>query len=173
MSRALAASALTVLLASCSAASAGTIPRVEKARIHAVLHPYDFFPASLPKGLIYIGFEQTSLSPAVCGRMVTIQFAGAGVGELYWSSSRACDRQGRVACTGTGYPGYGFGIGYTIRATINHRTVWFSPGNHGSNAWTCIPLRVGGFRDWAAVGIWESNFITPRQAMSLVAHARR
>ena len=52
--------------------------------------------------------------------------------------------------------------------------LFFSQGNHGSNAWACVPLKVGGFADWAVVGIWESNpAITPAQAMHLVAYARR
>jgi hypothetical protein len=46
-------------------------------------------------------------------------------------------------------------------------------GNHGSNAWACIPVRVAGSADMAVVGIWESNFMTPVQAMNLVAKARR
>jgi hypothetical protein len=35
-----------------------------------------------------------------------------------------------------------------------------------------IPLTVHGSKDTAVVGIWESNFMTARQAMSLVAHAK-
>jgi hypothetical protein len=155
-------------------AVAGTVPPVEKARIHAILSPYDFYPASLPKGLIYISFKQTALTPSVCGINVTIQFAAAGDREIDWSSSRDCDGQGRVNCNATGYPGYAFGMTFNRKtAVINHRRVWFSMGNHGSNAWMCIPLRVSGYTDWAAVGIWESNFISPAQAMRLVAYAHR
>jgi hypothetical protein len=156
------------------AASAATLPPVEKAHIHAIVSPYDYYPASMPKGLTFIKWRRTALSPTVCGTNVTIQFAAAGGREIDWSSSRDCDGQGRVTCNATGYPGYTFGIGYNARHTvINHRRVFFSMGNRGSNAWACIPLRVGGFGDWAVVGIWESNFITPRQAMNLVAHASR
>jgi len=153
--------------------STGALPPVEHARIHAVLAPYDFFPASLPKGLIYISWKETSLDPTVCGTNATIEFAAAGDRQINWSSSRDCDGQGRVRCSTTGYPGYVFGMGYSQTAVINGRRVYFSPGNHGSNAWACIPLTVGGAADVAVVGIWESNFITPRQAMNLVAYARR
>ena len=154
-------------------ASAGTVPPIEHARIHAVLSPYDFFPASLPKGLIYINWKETALSVSVCGTNVTIEFAAAGYRQIEWSSSRDCDGQGRVRCSSTGYPGYAFGMGHNKSAVINGRHVYFSLGNHGSNAWACIPLKVGGFADMAVVGIWESNFITPQQAMTLVAQARR
>lgn len=166
--------AALTLAAGAGAASERTVPPTEKARIHAVLSPYDFYPASLPRGVIYISWEQKSLDPVVCGRNVTIQFAAAGGKEIDWSSSRDCDSAGKVRCSANGYPGYGFGIGFGAkRATINHRRVFFSAGNHGSDAWACIPLRVGGLADWAVVGIWESNFITPQQAMRLVAFARR
>lgn len=153
--------------------SAGTLPPTEHARIHAVLSPYDFFPASLPKGLIYINWKETALPVSVCGSNVTIEFAAAGYRQIEWSSSRDCDGQGSIRCNPTGYPGYAFGMGHDKSALINSRRVFFSQGNHGSNAWACIPLKVGGFADMAVVGIWKSNFITPRQAMTLVAQARR
>jgi len=40
-----------------------------------------------------------------------------------------------------------------------------------SNAWTCARLRTVNGRDYVAVGIWESNCITPAAAMRLVAHS--
>jgi len=157
-------------------AGASALPPAQKARIHALLAPYDFYPARLPNGLIFINFKETHPGPSVCGPAVTIRFAAAGGKEIDWASSRDCNGAGKVSCNPTGYPGRGggFGIGYgSRRATINHRRVFFSAGNHGSNAWACIPLKVGGYRDWAVVGIWESNFISRKQAMRLVAFAAR
>jgi len=172
MKRLLTLAALCAVLVGVQTASAGPVPRNAEARIHAVLAPYDFYPSKLPRGLIFINWTQTPLSPSVCGTSVTIQFAAAGGRQIHWSSSRDCDKQGRVRCSPDGYPGYGFGLSYDSRATINGRRVFFSGGNHGSNAWACIPIKVAGTADWAVVGIWESNFITPRQAMNLVAYAK-
>ena len=170
---ALAVLAAAALIGVTSVASAAPVPKIEKARIHAILSPYDFFPASLPKPLIFISWKETDLSPTVCGTSVTIQFAAAGDRQINWSSSRDCDHRGQVRCSAGGYPAYSFGLAYNVRrTTINRRHVFFSHGNHGSNAWACIPLKVGGLRDWAVVGIWESNFISPTQAMRLVAYAR-
>ncbi len=169
---------LVVLFGVCIAAiaplaSSGPVPRMPKAQIHALISPYDFYPARISGGLIYIKWADKGLSPSVCGELADITFAAAGGKQLIWSSSRACDGQGRVGCSARGYPGYADNLGNTQRATINHRRIYFSQGNHGSNAWTCIPLgKVGGFNDFAAVGIWE-NYLTPLQAMQLVATAAR
>jgi hypothetical protein len=78
---------------------------------------------------------------------------------------------GESVAFATGCSGYAFGMLLTRRATINGRRVFFSQGNHGSNAWACIPRNTGGFRDVAVAGLWE-NFMTPQAAMQLVAHAR-
>lgn len=167
------AAALVLCLWSASSASAQplTIPVAERARIHAVLSPYDYYPAHLPAGLIFASWNKTRLSPTACGTDVNIEFAGSG--RLTWSSSRSCISNGRIACSSSGYPGYGFFMAVGEQtAMINSRRVHFSVGNHGSNAWACIPLRVNGSADMAVVGIWESNFMTPHDAMQLVAYAR-
>lgn len=167
----------TATFAAASPASAQTqksvnIPPVERARIHAVLSPYDYYPAHLPAGLIFIDWKQAQLTPMVCGTNVNMEFAGSGQGRIIWSSSRSCTSNGRIACSSSGYPGYGFDMDIGEQtAVINSRRVYFSLGNHGSNAWACIPLRLNG-ADMAVVGIWESNFMTPRDAMQLVAYAR-
>jgi hypothetical protein len=161
------------LAAAAPLASSGSVPHMPKAQIHALISPYDFYPARISGGLIYIKWQDHGLSPSVCGELADITFAAAGGKQLIWSSSRACDGQGRVGCSARGYPGYADDIGVSQKATINHRRIYFSQGNHGSNAWTCIPLgKVGGFTDFAAVGIWE-NYLTPLQAMQLVASAVR
>jgi hypothetical protein len=153
-------------------AASSPIPSSERSRIHAVLSPYDFYPQSIPNGLIYTRWKRADLSPMACGTSVTIEFA-QGNRQIVWSSSRDCDSRARVLCSSTGYPGYGFDLGADKNAIINGRKVFFSMGNHGSNAWACIPVRVAGSADMAVVGIWESNFMTPVQAMNLVAKARR
>lgn len=105
----------------------------------------------------------------VCGQDITVSFAGKD--RVEWSSSRDCGDDGAPACHNDGYPGYMFGLDASQTAGINGRRVYFSPGNHGSNAWACIPVRVAGCRDMAVVGIWEDS-MTPRAAMNLVAYAR-
>ena len=158
----------TVLLG--MAPRAASVPQTERVRMHALAGPYDFYPASLPSGLIYLKWKRTVLSPMACGKNLSIVFKSAGR-EIDWSSSRDCNADANVACHADGYPGYGFIMNATDSAKINGRRVYFSSGNHGSNAWACIPLRVGGYTDMAVVGIWE-NFMNPRDAMNLVAHAQ-
>ena len=172
MSRWLVASMACALALCAQAAAAGTIPTAVQARIHAVLSPYDYFPASLPKGLVYDSWKQTHLAPAACGTNVTMEFAGAGGRQVDWSSSRDCDSKGNVKCSADGYPGYAYDISYDARrATIDGRQAFFSEGNYGSNAWACIPVRTGRAADWAVVGIWESGSMSPADAMQLVAAA--
>jgi len=168
------AAAVGVSLVAASASVAAVVPPGVHARIHALAAPYDYLPAKLPAGLIYINWKSShpSALPTVCGDAVSVTFAAAGGKQVQWSASRDCDSQGRVACFNNGYPGYSFGMLVDQRATINGRLVFFSGGNHGSNAWACIPAKTGGFNDMAVVGIWESNFITPRAAMQVVAYAR-
>jgi hypothetical protein len=161
------------LVLTSSVATASTVPRIERVRIQALLAPYDYLPARLPSGLIYIRWSERELSPSVCGSALIVTFAGPSGNRVEWSASRACDNQGRVRCSASGYPGYSFGMRVDHRATINGRRVFFSQGNHGSTAWTCFPTKTGGFSDAVAIGIWESNFLTPRAAMQLVAGARR
>jgi hypothetical protein len=146
-------------------------------RVHAVMSPYDYFPVGvIPAGTILDGQakldEHPSSLPLVCGPVFTANFAAPGGKRLAWSTSRDCSSGGVTACHEDGYPGYGFGMAADRQAVINGRRVFYSTGNHGSNAWACIPLRVNGFADVAVVGMWESNFLTPRRAMILVAHAR-
>lgn len=59
-----------------AAASTRRIPRVEQSRMHALLAPYDFYPANLPAGLIYINWRSNQLSPMACGKNLAITFAG-------------------------------------------------------------------------------------------------
>ncbi len=167
--------ALTVCVLICTvllgpAAQAASVPQTERVRMHALTGPYDFYPASLPPGLKYLKWKRTALSPMACGTNLSIVFTNGGK-EIDWSSSRDCNADANVACRADGYPGYGFIMSATYSAKINGRRVYFSSGNHGSNAWACVPLRVGGYADMAVVGIWE-NFMKPRDAMNLVAYAQ-
>lgn len=167
--------AVGISLVAASASVAAVVPPGTHARIHALTAPYDYLPAKVPAGLIYVNWKSShpSALPTVCGDTLSVTFAAAGGKQIQWSASRDCDGRGRVGCFNNGYPGYGFGMPVDQRATINGRLVFFSQGNHGSNAWTCIPTKTGGVNDMAVAGIWESGFITPRAAMQLVASARR
>jgi hypothetical protein len=140
-------------------------------QMNAVAGRYGFYPSSIPAGLHFSSWKTTQLKPKACGISLEIAFDGDG-GHLDWSSSRDCGETGNTRCYNSGYPGYDFEMTATQTARINGREVYFSVGNHGSNAWACIPLTVHGSREMAVVGIWESNFMTPQQAMNLVAHAR-
>jgi len=146
-------------------------------RFHAVMSPYDYLPAGeVVPGLVLDGTakidEEPSSLPRVCGPLFTAGFVAPGDKRIVWSTSRDCNSQGVTTCHPDGYPGYAFGLPADKRAVINGRRVFYSSGNDGSNAWACIPLKVNGFADVAVVGIWESNFMTPRRAMLVVAHAR-
>ncbi len=146
-------------------------------RIHAVLSPYDFFPAApAPAGMILDGRanldESPSSLPRVCGAVFTASYAAPGGRRMVWSTSRDCNSGGVTACHQDGYPGYSFGLPADRQAIINHRRVFFSNGNEGANAWACIRLKVNGFADVAVAGLWQNHFLTPRQAMMIVAHAR-
>jgi hypothetical protein len=162
----------TLLRPAGASAASSPIPSLARSKIHAALTPYDFYPQSIPAGLTYVSWKRADLSPMACGTSVTIHFA-QGSRQIDWSSSRDCDSGARVVCNSTGYPVYGFDLSADKTAVINGRKVFFSMGNHGSNAWACIPVRVGGYADMAVAGIWESNFMTPAQAMNLVAKAGR
>lgn len=155
-------------------ARSATVPAPVHARIHAVMSPYDYLPASLPRSVRYINwiYDQPAGFPQACGQVLAVVFAAAGGKRIEWSSSRDCASNGQVNCFTDGYPNYGFGLPVTRQTVINGRRVFFSQGNHGSNAWACIGLRTSGFADMAVAGLWESGFLTPRQAMSLVAFAR-
>jgi len=121
-------------------------------------------------GYIFIDWKHSYLDPTVCGQMLTIEFAAPGGDrQIEWTSSRACNPSGRIACSATGYA---YQMLVDRRATIGGRQVYFSLGNHGSNAWMCVPLKTTYGTDYVEIGIWESNFITPIQAMRLVAYAR-
>ena len=135
-------------------------------------NPYAFYPSSLPPGLHFSSSKTAQLTPKACGLDLEITYAGDGK-HLEWSSSRDCGATGATRCYDDGYPGYDFAMDATQTARINGRRVYFSVGNHGSNAWACIRVTVGGVKDMAVVGIWESNFMTPQQAMRLVAYATR
>lgn len=163
---------LAIVTALAVPTNAGTpIPASEKLKMNAVIGPFGFYPSSLPSGLIFTTWKTTQLTPMACGLNLFIAFAGDGH-RLEWSSSRDCGKTASPACYDDGYPGYDFEMDASQSVRINSRRVYFSPGNHGSNAWACIPLTIGGFKDMAVVGIWESNFMTAQQAMNLVAHAR-
>jgi len=166
---------LALMLASptAHAAAGGPVPSNERTRMRVLLSPYAYVPASLPPSYIFIDWKHSYLDPSVCGQMLTVEFAAPGGDrQINWTSSRACTTTGRVACSATGYRGYAYGMFADRKATINGRRVYFSQGNHGSNAWTCLPLRTSYGLDYVEIGIWESNFITPTQAMQLVARAR-
>jgi hypothetical protein len=161
--------ALSAIAASANAAA--LIPASEKTKMKVLMGRFGFYPSSFPPGLLFGTWRTTRLSPKACGVNLEISFAGDGK-RLDWSSSRDCGESGSPACYNDGYPGYDFQMEAEQRARINGRRVYFSPGNHGSNAWACIPLTLGGSKDMAVVGIWESNFMTAQQAMNVVAHAR-
>jgi hypothetical protein len=163
---------LPLLIALSAPATAGNpLSAAAKLKMKAMIGPYGFYPSTIPSGLLFITWKTNQLTPRACGLNLDITFAGDGK-HLDWSSSRDCGATASPACYNNGYPGYDFEMDASQTARINGRRVYFSPGNHGSNAWACIPLTIGGFKDMAVVGIWESNFMTPQQAMSLVAHAR-
>ena len=157
--------------ASPAAVSGDLVPAVERQRMQALIAPYAYVPASLPRGFVYIDWKHADLTPSVAGQLLTIDFALPGGGQIVWTSSRACDTQGRIGPSATGYPGYGYGMTVNRSGVIAGRVVYFSQGNHGSNAWTCVPIETAWGVDYVAVGIWESNGITPQQAMQLVAYA--
>jgi hypothetical protein len=154
------------------ATSDDLVPAAERERMRALLpDEYAYVPASLPAGFIYIDWKHAELTPHLAGQLLTIDFASPGAGQIVWTSSRACDTKGRVRPSATGYPGYGYGMITDRSAVINGRVVYFSTGNHGSNAWTSIPVETADGTDYVAVGVWESNCLTPEQAMQLVAYA--
>ena len=129
-------------------------------------------PTSMPAYLKLQESKIMPLEPARCGNMLYRYYEGNGE-RLEWTSSLDCDQHGTVKCFESGYPGYDFVLLTPEQhAIINGRRVFFSTGNHGSNAWACIPQVVHGKPTMAVVGIWESNFLTPDQAMRLVAGAR-
>jgi len=128
-----------------------------------------YYPASLPASMAYVSKSVQPLQPRTCGSVLVIEYAGSGE-RLEWMSSRDCGPKG-TKCYENGFPGYDFELTPQQSAVINGRRVFFSIGNHGSNAWACIPTSTHGHLDMLVVGIWESNFLTPREAMNLVAHA--
>ncbi len=147
-------------------------------RVHAVMSPYDFFPvAALPAGAVLDGQANLDETPAdlprVCGPLFTAAYAAPGGKKLVWSTSRDCNSGGVTACHPDGYPGYAFGLPVDRQATINNRRVFFSSGNEGDNVWACIRLKVNGFDDVAVAGMWENHFLTPTQAMEMVARAQQ
>lgn len=148
------------------------IPTVERTRMGSLLSPYAYVPTSLPHGYIYIDWKHTPLSPSVAGELLTIEFAAPGGRQVVWTSSRAVAPNGSLGPSATGYPGYGYGMAVSRSAYINGVHVFFSAGNQGSNAWATFTIHPSGGTDYVAVGIWESNALTPMQAMQLVAHAR-
>lgn len=157
--------------ASPTAAAGNLIPAAERQRMRALIPLYAYAPASLPPGFVYIDWKHSDLTPSVAEQLLTTDFASPNAGQIVWTSSRACDASGRVGPNATGYPGYGYGMVVNRSAVIAGRVVYFSKGNHGSNAWTCIPIETANGVDYVAVGVWESNGITPTQAMQLVAYA--
>jgi len=155
-----------------AAASSDLVPAAELERMRALLpEEYAYVPASLPPGFVYIDWKHTDLMPHVAGLLLTIDFASPSAGQIVWTSSRSCDTKGRVGPSATGYPGYGYGMTADRSTVIDGSVVYFSKGNHGSNAWTCIPVETANGIDYVAVGMWESNCMTPAQAMQLVAGA--
>lgn len=149
-----------------------------RARVHAVMSPYDFFPSwPAPAGMVVNGapnLQQFPNSlPRVCGPLFTGSYAAPGGKQLVWSTSRDCDSGGVTTCHRDGYPGYAFGLPVDRTATINGRRVFFSSGNDGDNVWACIPIKVNGFDDIAVAGMWENHFLTPRRAMEIVANAHQ
>jgi hypothetical protein len=138
--------------------------------IAAIVVP-GFLPTSMPAYLRLRESKTIALKPRSCGNELYRYYEGNGE-RLEWTSSLDCGEDGTVKCFANGFPGYDFQLTPENTATINGRRVFFSIGNHGSNAWVCIPLVIQGRATMAVVGIWESNFLTPYQAMHLVAQAR-
>jgi hypothetical protein len=111
--------------------------------------------------------------PAMAGELLTIGFAARRARQIIWTSSRGCDPNGVVGPNDSGYPGYGYGMIADRNALIAGRRIYFSQGTQSSNAWTYIRIKTPRGADFVAVGIRESNCMSPKQAMRLVAHARR
>lgn len=130
-----------------------------------------FMPTSMPAYLKLKSTKVIALKPSACGNELYRYYKGNGE-RLEWMSSLDCGEDGTVKCLENGFPGYDFELTPEHTAIINNRRVFFSIGNHGSNAWACIPQVLHGRSTMAVVGIWESNFLTPDQAMRLVATAR-
>ena len=149
-----------------------SVPTAERTRIQTLLSPYAFVPARLPKGFVYVDWKHTSLDPVLAGQLLTVDF-GAHGGQIVWTSSRACDSSGHIGPNATGWPGYAYGLTVDRSSIVAGTRVYFSEGNQGSNAWAYLPLKTSWGPDWVAVGIWESNCITPDQAMQLVASAAK
>jgi len=153
--------------------STAFVPEAEQNRMRVLLSPYAYLPASLPHRFVYIDWKHSQLFPTVAGELLTVEFAAPGDAQIVWSSSRACDSNGRIGPSATGYPGYGYEMSADRAATIAGNRVYFSQGNHGSNAWTTFRLHTSWGTDYVAVGVWESNCITPAEAMRLIAHHLR
>lgn len=149
------------------------VPAAEQTRMKTLLSPYAYLPTSLPRGYIYIDWKYSSLSPSVAGQLLTINFAASGGDQqIIWTSSRACDSNGNIGPNATGWLGYGYGMTVNESASIGGHLVYFSQGNHGSRAWTGFAIGTSAQPDYVAVGIWESNFISPAEAMQIVARTR-
>jgi len=72
MRRALLLCLALIALSGTSEAAAQTVPTDEHARIHALTAPYDYLPATLPPGLIYINWATFGPAgyPASCGQIL-------------------------------------------------------------------------------------------------------
>ena len=75
--------------------------------MRVLVSPYASVPSSLPPGFTYIDWKHTALTPTVAGQLLTIEFVAPGGGQITWTSSRACDTNGHIGPSATGYPGYG------------------------------------------------------------------
>lgn len=161
---------VTAAAAEAAAASVPVVPPDERTRIRVFLAPSAYLPASLPRGFIYIDWKHSNLETVALGDLLTVDFAAPGGRQIIWTSSRA-NYNGQLHGAAKGYPGYGFFMTPDRSAVINGRQVYYSGGNRGANAWTSFPIQTAYGVDYVAVGIWESQCLTPAQALRLVAYA--
>jgi hypothetical protein len=154
-----------------STPASDSLPASEQSQMRVLISPYAYVPSSMPPGFTYIDWRHSALTPTVAGQLLTIEFAAPGGRQITWTSSRACDTNGHIGPSTTGYPGYGYGMSVDRTAVIAGKRVYFSQGNQGSNAWMTFPVQTSWGTDYVSVGIWESNCITPAAAMRLVAHS--
>ena len=146
------------------------VPPDERIRIRVFLAPTAYLPSSLPAGFIYIDWRHTNLNVVAFGQLLTVDFAAPRGRQIVWTSSRA-NYNGQLHAAAKGYPGYGYFLTPDKSAVINGRQVYYSGGNRGANAWTSFAIQTTYGVDYAAVGLWEDQCLTPLQAMRLVAYA--
>jgi hypothetical protein len=161
---------VTSTTARAPAASVPVVPPDERTRIRVFLAPVAYLPSSLPASFIFIDWKHSNLNVVAFGQLLTVDFAAPGGRQIVWTSSRA-NYNGQLHGAAKGYPAYGFFMTPDKSAVINGREVYYSGGNRGANAWTSFPIQTTHGVDYAAVGLWEDQCLTPLQAMRLVAFA--